>query len=589
MIRFRFRFRFRFLACAAMACALPLSALAAGTVSGRITDARDGSPVAAVTLRLGFNGVITGFMPATNVPPVVTDAEGGYVFPAVPANSGYLLRIEPPAPYLWHAWPDSPCGSVCTVLQFDALPVADGQAVIADAAIVTPGAIEGRVLRDADSQPVDGAKISAETMETVGVVTTVTSASDGRYRLSGLPPGRYRVYSEARTQNLLAEIHDDVPCIPSCDVDTEGEAVVLVESDATTAGIDFSLAAGAAIGGLVREAGLDHVPLGTGIRLSRFDGSQWALYGTRTVAAGGSAFVFGELPSGTYLLNTYYAATLGRAVYANEVFDGVDCARDACTDAEISTGTPITVVAGQVVDTVDFELERGASLSGCLRDAATGQPLAGVNVIAYRWVPPPFSSNRDMNSARSAADGCYRIDALAESDVAAMYLRTVNAAGYDDQIHDGVPCLGGNCPLGTGTPIHFGPGEHVEGFDIAMHKGAAISGSVRGLARGAPIEGARIELRNGTGIPLRVDDHYLVTGADGGFDSYGLVDGRYFLQVQITAGRFAGRHVYGAAVAPGEPVPLVTAGTPIDIEGAVGVSGIDIVLDPVTVFFDEFE
>ena len=168
-----------------------------------------------------------------------------------------------------------------------------------------------------------------------------------------------------------------------------------------------------------------------------------------------------------------------------------------------------------------------------------------------------------------------------------MYLRTFNQAGFVDQLMSGLPCFGGACNLGSATAVNFGPSEKLTGFDFALQPGSAIAGQVRGVAGGMPIEGATVELYSATGI-ARWGDYRLTTQADGRFRSYGMAEGIYHLVVTVPAGRFAGRYVYGAKPKPGVWTRF-SDGTPIVLDSAAGVAGIDIVLDSTAVHFDGFE
>lgn len=579
---------FRF-ACLLIAAASlwPQYATAQGTISGTITDARNGKPVANVTIRLGFNTFVLGWSPLPSVAPAITDADGQYVLNSVPAGSAHLLRIESPAPYLTQAWPDSPClGTRCPM--GTPIIVANGQVSTANASITTGGSIEGTVRRDVDGEPVVGARITFSRPD-MGEIETITDTM-GNYRRDHLPPGAYRVKAEALSQNLMSEVYDNVSCARSCPPGVQGEVLVSVAADTTRSGVDFGLAAGAAIAGSIRETGFESTRLRVGLRLQRLDGGQSAIWATKSLNAGTESFAFTALPAGSYRLSTYSSSA--GPMYANEVYDNARCQRDDCSLLEINSGTPIAVVAGQVIDDIDLALDRAASVAGCIVDASTNLPLPGIDVIAYRVVGgggvvlDPFPN---LSKGTTGADGCYVIDALSESDSNPLYLRTFNQAGRVDQLHLAMPCWGGNCNLAAGTPILYGSGAQMSGYDFALPLGASISGVVRGLAGGMPLEGVAIRLHISAARPARYQDYEFKTNANGQFQTYGLIDGSYYLEVVVPSGRFAGRYIYGAIHDSEQPYPPISAGTPVLVESGNSVSGIEIVLDPITVYGDGFE
>ena len=568
--------------------AAPLAAMATGTISGTIIDARNGNPVANAVVRVGYFGFMLGFVELSTVAPATTDDNGQYAFESVPAGSGHLLRIEPPSPFLWQAWPSSPCLRHCNLGQFSSITLRDGEAVRADAAVTTSGTISGTIVRDADQLPVVGARVTIQPYA-VGVPTEVSTDSEGRYRVPGLPPGSYRVLVSTEGQNLLPEAYDDVSCVRSCFSPREGEKPVVVLADGTASEINFGLSEGATIAGSIRESGFDSLRIPTGLRLQRVDGAQSTHWSSKSLAAGTESFAFVGLPAGSYRLAV--SGHSGGPQYASEVYDNIECARDECTTAEMNAGTPIAAVAGQEIDDIEIEVERAASIAGCVLDAATNLPISGVQVIAYTVIGGggvvliPF---QDVNHATTGVDGCYRIDALPESDINPRYLRTFNQLGFVDQLFLARPCPGGACLLNAGTPIFFGPNAQLSGYDFSLQPGAAISGTVRAFKGGAPVEGATISLNTASGV-ARYRDYMFTTSADGSFRTYGLADGTYFLEVLVPPGRFGGRYVYGAINGPGQPTPPVTSGTPILIEFANGAPDIEIVLDPTIVHFNGFE
>jgi hypothetical protein len=159
-----------------------------GIISGVVTDATTGQPVAGATVSLGrFRG-----------PRALTDSKGRFVFRNVPAADNYYLDARrlgyASTRYGWTA----PNGSL-TLSGMRLVRVADGQWVN-DIAIPLwrLGTIGGRVL-DERGEPVVGVAVRAFSMANIAgapqLVGGPIGATDDRgvYRLTGLMPGRYLV------------------------------------------------------------------------------------------------------------------------------------------------------------------------------------------------------------------------------------------------------------------------------------------------------------------------------------------------------------------------------------------------------------
>jgi hypothetical protein len=130
-----------------------------GTITGTVTDAEDGSPIAGAVVTDGTRTT-------------TTDASGEYAIADVP-----------PGTYEVTASKSGYESSFLTVT------VLEGNSAVADLSltrIIVPGAITGAVTDAEDGSPIAG------TFVTDGTRTTTTDAS-GQYTLANMPPGSYEV------------------------------------------------------------------------------------------------------------------------------------------------------------------------------------------------------------------------------------------------------------------------------------------------------------------------------------------------------------------------------------------------------------
>jgi trimeric autotransporter adhesin len=174
---------------------------------------------------------------------------------------------------------------------------------------------------------------------------------------------------------------------------------------------------------------------------------------SRTGILEDGTFEFAVAP-GTYSLFTEVA------YHTNQKYQGISCG--AWCDSQ--PGTPLEVVSGQTV-VVDFDLSPlyARGISGRVVDAATGQGIENVYVLA---TPTSVGFINGDLSALSDADGAYSIlTDLEESSgwpivlgAGSYSVRTMNAAGYGDQLWPGVACRG-SCTSSRAEPIQLEPNE----------------------------------------------------------------------------------------------------------------------------------
>ncbi len=559
---------------------------AQGTVSGLITDARSGDPVPMVIVELGYSS-LGAFFPEVSGS---SDENGRYVLAAPSSSLVYNLRVRPAAPLLPSFWPSFPClaSGPCSAPGTGNIAVAPGQTFVADVTVTPPGSIEGHIVREQQGTAIAAVRVLASWAEPYGrlVLETQTDAT-GHYRLEGLPPGPYRVYV-AGGPDFVSEIYDNIPCGGSCSVAVAGETPVAVSADNTHAAVDFALTDAAFVTGLVHNNGQPVVGTAVGVRLDRWANGGWEIQDSKLVPAGAAAFTFAGLQPGNYLLSSYSTCGAFCRVFVNEIYDDLPCANDACSAAERASGTILTLQAGQTTPALDIGLDPAGSISGCIRDAGTKLPLAGVEVIAYDG-PQFWGTFAEISSGFSGADGCYRIEYLPENS-GGTRLRTFNHAGYADQLSGTIPCLGASCVLTDAIEITMAHDEDIAGMDFLLEVGSSIAGRVLARTGGPGIGDAVIGIYDAQANHVRSIDYWrLRTAADGQFHSFGLATGTYYLTATVGQGVISRVYVYGAVGIPGQPPPPVLSGTPIVINPGTNVANLEFVLEGETVHWTGFE
>lgn len=175
--------------------------------------------------------------------------------------------------------------------------------------------------------------------------------------------------------------------------------------------------------------------------------------------------------------------------------NGTTTAGDALRDTERS----FTITNGQTTD-LRITTALGWEINGQVTDAATGEPVAGVDLSAS-------SSAGGGGNAMSRPDGTYRLV------VGATGAWTVTASGYSDVY----------APSPREVTV---VDAKVDGVDISLTRGHRLSGRVTAENNGNPLSGVTVEVQGADGSTLA----WLATQIDGTYSTSALPTGAYRLR-----------------------------------------------------------
>ncbi len=217
------------------------------------------------------------------------------------------------------------------------IEIATGQ-TISDINFSLPkaGWISGTVTRDLDAEPVEGIRITAYDDETGDWKADMLTESDGSYIIKGLIPGSYRIKCDAQNADYLDEYYDDA-------YEEDTATLVQVTADQITQDVNFSLAVGGKIEGVVR-GDADGQPIkGLSVKMKdhQIDACQTDTDGS---------YMFKGLQSGTYTVEVNTEGT-----------------------SYIGSEKTVHVTEGQTVSGTDFSLLEGVPVSGNVSEKANCQ------------------------------------------------------------------------------------------------------------------------------------------------------------------------------------------------------------------------
>jgi hypothetical protein len=405
-------------------------------------------------------------------------------------------------------------------------------------AAAASGGIAGAVSEDGTFAPL--ADVLVDVYDALGsYVASGLSAADGTYAVGGLATGSYRACT-FNESGYFDERWDDMRYFGACNP-SAGTPIAVTEP-LQTGGIDFGLARGGTVAGVVTVEGTTTPISEVFVDLYASNGSY--LTSGRSGASG--AYGSGALPTGTY-----YACTVNGKGYIDETWDDIE----GCVT---TAGTAIAVAEPLATGGIDFALAPGGAISGKVTRSGTTTAIAGVFVDLFD------DGGSLVASGVSVTGGTYRVSGLASGT---YYVCTFNTLGYSDETWDDIP----GCVKTSGTPIGVTAPSETGGIDFGLAPGGAISGTVTEVGTGTPLASVFIDVHNAAGAFLA----FAVTGAGGDYSVGGLLAGTYHARTSVLSGQHADElfHNFPCAgncqVTSGTPIVVTVPGLGDDVDFAL--------------------
>ncbi len=391
----------------------------------------------------------------------VTGPDGTYRTAPLP-DGAYTVRFEGPAD---SGQPTQYWKSAWTRASAHELPLsaATGTELRSVDAWMVDGATVAGTVTDLGGDPLGN--ICVSTYERVGDapgdrVGSATTAPDGTYRITNLPPVDALVqFGDCSGAGYLGEWHRETSS------PRESE-VVHLEAGSSHVGLDAQLARGGTITGTVTDdagAALGRICV-SAVRDGDGDGDdeggETSVVGAETGADG--SYRLSGIDDHPVLVRFHDCNGVGP--YIEEWFDST---------GDASTATTLTVTDGGTRSGVDARLARAGTVSGRVTDRSG--PLGDVCVQA--------SDDRGVaSSGRTEGDGGYRLEFERSGS---FRLQFVDCSDHPDHVGT---WWGGGTAASSATPVRVEVGEDVDDISVELADGAA--GAVRGRVtnvRGEPM------------------------------------------------------------------------------------------------------
>jgi hypothetical protein len=306
-------------------------------------------------------------------------------------------------------------------------------------AVMKAGGQVSGVVTGAGGVPLTGACVDLLTANGRDYLAQVKTAR-GRYRITALDPGRYRVQFSPCSPGTAKYLGQWWPAASK----PQGAKAVTVRLSQVTAGIDAVLALGGTITGTVRFKNSHGRPLagicvyGTGL------GSLGSLNPSSLTGKNGS-YAMDGLPTGRYSLSFGTGCkNNGNYLYQNDRH-------------------PVSVTAGATTSGVNAYLQPGGTISGTVTSAATGKPLKGICVFI----------NAGFGGARTSKTGAFRMDQLEPGRYSVEFDGGCgNSGSYAPQWYPG------RTKQVNAALVTIRADRVTSGIDAAMQPGATVTGTV---------------------------------------------------------------------------------------------------------------
>lgn len=437
-----------------------------GSISGFVRDANN-QPVAGVGI------VVDDFNTGAFAAFAETDFNGNYIVNGVTTGS-YLVRTEADFGGFINEYFDNTSNfELATPVKVEVGLVTPNINFV----LTTGGSISGVVLDDLN-RPISGVEVAAENFDEFFFVNSGQSDVNGRYTISGLPTGSYRVRTFSQDSRIVNEFYDNV-------ISDFLATPVKVTAPNNTSGIDFVLESGGFISGTVVDSNNQPIE-NIHVDVEVFDTGVFVNAG-RTNMKG--EYTVTGLPEGVYRVKT----SSDNAGFTDKYYDDV-------IDFELATPVKVTNAG---TSNINFVLEIGGSVSGVVLDTQ-GQPISGINVDAE-----DFDSDFFVKGAVTDVRGGYTITGLASG----RYRIKTNAEDsiFTNEYYDNV------FDRSLATAVTVVSPNNTGGIDFVLGSGGSISGNVFDFS-GKPMQGVELIVEDFDGNffvkngKTDVNGQYLISG-----------------------------------------------------------------------------
>ncbi len=427
----------------------------AGGISGTVTTATGGTPLADVDVRVQSSATGT-FQFAS------TAANGTWSATGLPAGTDYTVCFSgadatggtSTTGYVDQCWNNKPTSATADKVAVTLGSMRSG----VNAALASAGGISGKVTAEVGGAALAGIDVRIESTSKSSF-DFATTAADGTWSVKGLTPATdYTVCFDSATVGSVDYLGECWNNQPSDATATK----VVVTGGAVAANVNGTLARAGGISGKVTAAAGGAALAGIDVSIQSASKST---FDSATTAADGTWSVGALAPATDYVV-CFTGGVVGSVTYFDECWNN---------QPDETTATKVVVTAGAVTPNINGTLASAGGISGKVTAATGGAALAGIDVSIQS------ASQGSFDSATTAADGTWSVGGLkpATDYVVCFTGGVVGTVTYFDE------CWNNQPNETTATKVTVTAGTVAPNINGTLASAGAMSGTVTADGGGA--------------------------------------------------------------------------------------------------------
>ncbi len=295
-------------------------------------------------------------------------------------------------------------------------------------------------------------------------VTSDTTDAAGEFTFSGLAAGDYYVLANDNQDDYINAMWSNAGAI-QCQACSPDASSIISVVDSTNYGIaPMDLVVGASFNGQVLE-GVNPV-VGMYVNFRHINNQSYYANG-QTDAAGN--YSIKGVPAGDYYLRAQDASD----IYIDAMYSTAGTVQ--CSNCVPDVNSTLSVVPGDVINGVDFDLVIGASLSGLLVDQTTAAPVETLTIALY---DPNDLYNYWYVATTFDGFGNYSVSGIPAGDYKFYLEPGIENNMHIPEIYNNIQCNACATLLydGAGNTVTLVNGVNTANIDFLVEQGASVSG-----------------------------------------------------------------------------------------------------------------
>lgn len=323
-------------------------------------------------------------------------------------------------------------------------------------------------------------------------VATIQTDNLGNFLFDDLDDGDYIVFTGTNGDGYLHYVWQNLVAggprlCHQCNLTVTADSYIAVGAGIAVTGIDFTIEVGGVISGFITDASTLAGVASMNVRAVNINDNYYNLkFQFILLDANTGEYQVLGIPNGTYKLFLESRFDLDNE-YIPQLYGDSQC--NICASLAFDDqGTDFVIDTLNTISNVNFNVNKGASISGKIVDAVTGNSLAQYGfLLVFNELNQVITRHLVYGTNTvPLATGDYFIGGLLPGS---YYIQggDMGFEFYQREVYANKPCYWSGCDRSTGDVIVLGDKEQVESVDFLLEKGGKITGTITDAVSGFPI------------------------------------------------------------------------------------------------------